>query len=153
MPVFLQDLNSLFIKQQISVHKKTVKNPPNNIIPHNLQQGKPWNSIEDESTRIYFILNPGFNKKEKIHSRENINVKDSQTYSYMKLCSFRCENMMVVFYLLSFVFLYEPMEKMANSDISVKQRVYLKSGQLEDNKFRGPEVAHLYLNGLLFCLN
>lgn len=65
------------------------------------------------------MLNPGFNKKEKIHSHENINVKDSQTYSYMKLCSFRCENMIVVFYLLSFVFLYEPMEKMANSEISV----------------------------------
>lgn len=64
-----------------------------------------------------------------------------------------CEKMMVVFYLLSFVFLYEPMEKMANSDSSVKQRVDLKSGQLEDNKFRGSEVAHLYLNGLLFCLN
>lgn len=55
------------------------------FIPHNLQWGKPGNSTEDESTRIYFMLNLGLNKKERTHSWENINAKDPPTYLYMKM--------------------------------------------------------------------
>ena len=59
--------------------------------------------------------------------------------------------MMVVVFVF-FFFTMRPWKKMVYSDISVKYRVDLKSGQLEDNKFREPKVVHLYLNGLLFLL-
>lgn len=150
MPVFLQDLNSLFINQANFCSQKKVKNPPNIIIPHNPQPGKPCNRIVDESTRIYFMLNPQFKK------REHIVVKilmPKVHNSYMKMCLFRCDNMMVVFCVL--FFLYEPMEKMVNSDISVKyyKGWILNQGNWGDNKFREPKVVHLYLNGLLFRFN
>lgn len=90
MLVFLQDLSSLFIKYVNFCLQKKLKNPLNIIIPHSLQPGKACKSIEDESTRINFMLNPGVNGKERIHSRENINAKDSPTRSYMKICLFRC---------------------------------------------------------------
>lgn len=62
MPVLLQDLSSSFIKC-VSFFSQKNENPLNIIIPHNLQSGKPGNSIEDESTRNYFMLNPWLNKK------------------------------------------------------------------------------------------
>lgn len=131
-----------------------MKIPPNIIIPHNLQPGKPCNSIEDELTRIYFMLNPGFNKKERTHSCENINAKDSQTYSYMKICLFRYENIVVVFCVLfCFLFFIGAYGKDGQLWHFSKIKGGLKSGQLGDNKFREPKVVHLYLNGLLFCLN
>lgn len=99
------------------------------------------------------MLNPRFKKKERTHSCENINAKGSKTNSYMKMCLFRCENMMVVFCVL--FFLYEPMEKMVNSDSAVKycKGWILNQGNWGDNKFREPKVVRLYLNGLLFCFN
>lgn len=82
MPVFLQDMSNLFIKYANFLFTKKVKNPLNIIvIACTLQSGKVYNSMEDESTRIYLMLNPEFNKKKgTYHKRDYVKTLLAKYY-------------------------------------------------------------------------
>lgn len=102
MPVFLQDVSSLFIKYSGFLFTKKVKKIHwvIIIIPHNLQSDKAYNSIEDESVRTYFMLSPVLNKGE--HSCENIKAKDPPSHLHMKIYLLRCENRIIIFFICTY---------------------------------------------------
>ena len=104
MPVFLQDLSSLFIKYSGFLFTKKGKKIHwvIIIIPHNLQSDKAYSSIEDESVRTYFMLNPVFNKKGRTYSCENIKAKDPPSHLYVKIYLLRCENMVIIFFICTY---------------------------------------------------